>query len=60
MSIIIILGVALFIGPSPELKTVVGSKHERIKFIYIVDSSRIIIEVCSHLLIIFVSVEICG
>ena len=47
--LIIILGVALFMGPSPELKTVVGSNHRRIQFICIINSIIIIIGVCSQL-----------
>ena len=43
LSLLLILGVEIFIGSSPKLETVVGSKHERIKFIWITKSSTIVI-----------------
>ena len=49
LSLIIILGVALFVVTSPKLETVVRYKHKRIQFIYIIKSIIIIIEVYSQL-----------
>ena len=49
MSLIIILGVVLFMVPSPKLETVVGSKNELIQFICIIRSIKIILEVCYKL-----------
>ena len=45
-------------GTYPKLEIVIGSKHESILLICIIESSRIILELCSKLYIIFLYVEI--
>ena len=48
MSLLIILGVEIFVVTSPKLETLVVSKYERIQFIWIINSMIIILEVCSQ------------
>ena len=47
MSLIVIIVVVMIILPSTKLETVLGSKHECIQLIWIVNSSRVILYVRS-------------